>query len=240
MDMQQETAPSAAPVAPAKIDESIAENFLRLIADSQSNGVPEMHFRLWNRCSDEIRRKYIESYRKDPKKRAWVAEGYLAGDPDFDELIKLPDDTLGHLYAKHVIDNNLNRKIASMYKAAHDGLDQEGKLHGMPEEAKYAVVRGFQLHDVLHIITGYLTTGYGEMALQAFTLAQSTLPYSASWMATLTAQMTFVNPDMTVPVMDALSEGWRLGRRAKNLNFTKWEERFDEPVARLREEYELN
>ena len=221
------------------MDEAVSENFLRLVSDTQKNGVPEMHFRLWNHATDEVREKYVKSYRTDPEKIRWIDEHYLGDDPDFDALIKLPANTLGHLYAKHIIDNNLNKKIASMYAGAHLALDEEGKLAGMPMEAKYAVLRGFQIHDVLHILTNYDTTGWGEMALQAFTLAQSSLPYSAIWMATLTTQMTFYNPDMTVPVMDAISHGWGFGRRAKNLNYTRWEEHFADPIDDLRREYDL-
>jgi ubiquinone biosynthesis protein COQ4 len=221
------------------LDEKIAENFLRLVADSQKNGVPEMHFRLWRHASDEIRRKYLNKFLADPATRAWIDEGYLADDPEFDALLKLPHDSLGFLYARHIVDNKLNKTIASDYRRAHEKLEAEGKLEGMPAEVRYAALRGFQLHDILHIFTGYLTTGWGEIALQAFSLAQMPLPYFSIWMATLTAQMTFINPDMATYVMDAISQGWQLGRQAKNLNYEKWELRFAEPIAKLREEYGL-
>ena len=44
---------------------------------------------------------------------------------------------------------------------------------------------------------------------------------------------------MTTSVMDAISQGWQLGRQAKNLNFVKWEERFAEPIEDLRRELGL-
>eukprot|EP01035_Chromulina_nebulosa_P043863 gene43863-59419_t len=55
-------------------------------------------------------------------------------------------------------------------------------------------------------------------------------------MATLTTQMTFENPNMTELVMDAISDGWRRGRAARNLNYERWEERMAEPVEALRRE----
>ncbi len=219
------------------MDEAVSENFLRLVADSAKNGVPEMHFRLWRRTSEEVRQKYLRRFREDPEAVDWYEARYLGDDPDFDGLLKLPQNSLGYLYARHIIDNGLNRTIASDYRRAHEKMDAEGKLAGMPDEVKYATLRGFQIHDVFHILTGYRTTGWGEMALQAFTLAQRQLPYASIWMATLTTQMTFVNPDMTVPVMDALSQGWALGRGSRNLNYTRWEERFAEPIEDLRREY---
>ncbi|MBA3811212.1 MAG: hypothetical protein H0X27_06125 [Caulobacteraceae bacterium] len=222
------------------MEPKIAENFLRLVDDSRANGVPELHFRFWRRTTEEVRRKYLDAFRSDPEAIAWCEEAYLADDPDFEDLLDLPAESLGYRYARHIIDNNLNKTIASDYRRAHERMDAEGKLHGMPEEVKYAVVRGFQIHDIFHILTGYDTTGRGEIALQAFTLAQRRLPYSSIWMATLTTQMTFLDPDMTPVVMDAISEGWRYGRRAANLNYPRWEEMMDRPVDDLRGEYGLN
>lgn len=219
------------------MDEAVSANFLRLVADSQNNGVPEMHFRLWRRSSEEVRHKYLAKFRADPEAMAWFEAGYLGDDPDFDALLELPHDSLGYLYARHIVDNGLNRTIASDYRKAHERMEQESKLAGMPDEVRYASLRGFQIHDVFHILTGYLTTGWGEMALQAYTLAQRELPYQGIWMSTLTTQMTFYNPDMIAPVMDALSHGWTLGRQTKNLNYVRWEERLAEPIADLRREF---
>ena len=221
------------------MDEAISANFLRLVGDSAKNGVPEMHFRFWRRTDDAIREKYLSAFRRDTEAMDWYQAGYLADDPDFDILMALPPETLGYQYARHIIDNGLNKTIASDYRKAHEAMDAAGKLAGMPDEVKYAVLRGFQIHDVLHILTGYSTNGWGEMALQAFTLAQQKLPYSSIWMATLTTQMTFLNPDMTHAVMDAISDGWRYGRESKNLNYARWDELMDQPVAALRAEYGL-
>lgn len=221
------------------LDDALSQNFLRLVGDSAKNGVPELHFRLWRRTSDEVRQKYLRRFRAEPEAIEWYEARYLGDDPDFDTLLTLPANTLGRLYARQIIDNGLNRTIATDYRRAHEKMDTEGKLAGMPEEVKYATLRGFQIHDVFHVLTGYLTTGWGEMALQAYTLAQRQLPYASIWMATLTAQMPFINPDMAVPVMDALSHGWALGRSSNNLNYTRWEERFAEPIEDLRREYGL-
>ena len=221
------------------IDKVISDNFLRLVEDSQKNGVPELHFRFWNRASDEAKDQYLARFRADADAMRWYDERYLGNDPDFDALQELGEGTLGYQYARHVIDNNLTQTIAGDYRRAHEELDAAGKLAGMADEVKYAVVRGFQIHDIFHVLTGYQTNGWGEIALQAFTLAQRQLPYSSIWMATLTAQMTFINPDMTIGVMDAISQGWQYGRTAKNLSYTRWEEHFEEPVDRLRTEYGL-
>ena len=146
---------------------------------------------------------------------AWFADGYLGDDPDFDALLGLPADALGFQYAQHIVGNNLSRTLARDYRDAHESLDAAGRLDDMPVEVKYAVVRGFQVHDYFHILTGYLTDGRGEMALQAFNLAQRRLPYSSLWMGTLTSQMTFKHPRMTDAVMDCITGGWQRSHSPK-------------------------
>lgn len=39
--------------------------------------------------------------------------------------------------------------------------------------------------------------------------------------------------------MDAIARGWEHGRRTRTLAFEHWEERFEEPVAKLREEFRI-
>jgi ubiquinone biosynthesis protein COQ4 len=219
------------------LDGTVADNFLRFANDNQTNGVPELHFRFWKEGDEQARQRYVERFRADERAMAWVDEGYQANDPDVDELLGLGPDTLGHQFARHLLDNGLSRTIASDYRTAHEDLAAKGVLDSMPHEIQYAVLRGFQIHDWMHIITGHLTDGPGEIALQAFTLAQRELPYSAMWIAGLTTQMTFVHPHMTTTVMDCIAAGWQLGCTTKNLSYEKWEERVAEPVSELRREF---
>jgi ubiquinone biosynthesis protein COQ4 len=221
------------------MDESVTDNFWRFVIDPVHNGVPELHFRFWRAGDERARESYLERFRADAAAMAWFEEGFLGDDPDFDELLAMREGTLGCEYARHIVDNGLSRTLARDYRTAHEGLAAAGKLDGMPVEVQYATVRGFQIHDLFHVVTGYRTDGWGEMALQAFTLAQRQLPYSAMWMAGLTTQMTFLRPGMTVPVMDAISHGWQLGRAAKPLTYTKWEHLFDVPVVQLRLAYDI-
>jgi ubiquinone biosynthesis protein COQ4 len=112
-----------------------------------------------------------------------------------------------------------------------------GQLDRMPDEMKYAIIRGFQIHDLLHVITGYTPSGLDELALQAFCLAQLQFPYFGMWMATSTSRMTFLHPEAIVPVMDAISQGWQFGRKTKNLQFEHWENLLHESLAEVRPRY---
>jgi hypothetical protein len=46
-------------------------------------------------------------------------------------------------------------------------------------------------------------------------------------------------PKAIVPVMDAISRGWQLGRSVENLQFARWEDAFEEPLATVRPRYGL-
>ncbi len=107
----------------------------------------------------------------------------------------------------------------------------------MPEPLRYAVLRGFQTHDFQHVVTGYDSSGWGEIALQAFCLAQLQFPYFGMWISVVTTRMTFVEPRSIVPMMDAITDGWRLGRQVGNIQIERWEAMLDQPLAGLRARY---
>ena len=92
------------------MDGKLADNLIRLIDDSATNGVPEIHFRFWRRADETARDEYIEAFRSDSDAMAWFADGYLGDDPDYDALLALHPDTLGYQYARHIVDNNLHER----------------------------------------------------------------------------------------------------------------------------------
>ena len=65
------------------------------------------------------------------------------------------------------------------------------------------------------------------------------MPYAAFWMSIITTRFAFLNPQFTVPIMDAITGGWQRGRRAKNLTYARWEDWFDRPLPALRAELGL-
>jgi ubiquinone biosynthesis protein Coq4 len=147
--------------------------------------------------------------------------------------------TLGKGYYDFVVDNHLEDKFAVIYQAFNDKLHASGKLDRLPEDMSYMMVRGTQIHDFQHVLTGFDSTPYGELGLAAFYLAQLRFPYHAMRMAVTFGHAAFVNPDITVDAMDAIVAGWTRGRASENLNFARWEEELDTPVSELRERYSI-
>jgi ubiquinone biosynthesis protein Coq4 len=60
------------------------------------------------------------------------------------------------------------------------------------------------------------------------------------WVAVVTAHMTFLDPDLTRPAMDAIADGWGYGSRARSLQFVAFETMLDRPLDEVRREYRLD
>ena len=219
------------------ITETFARRLLTTINQTDANPVHLLFNQWWDEAPEQVKGDYVEIFMGDPEYRGWFEEGHYSEPLDLDELQSLPGGTLGNTYARWIVDNGLTAQIALDYRSFHRMLKASGQLDGMPEPMKFAVLRGFQVHDFLHVMSGYDSSGSGEIALQAFSLAQLQFPYFGMWMSVVTAQMTFLQPKNIVGLMDAISDGWQFGRSAGNLNVQPWESLLDEPVSDLRERF---
>jgi ubiquinone biosynthesis protein Coq4 len=148
------------------------------------------------------------------------------------QLSALPDGTLGREFARYLTDNGLDANLLreSAFIEAH-------RKRG--DDVGYLAERGFQLHDLFHVLTGFDTTPLGEVRVVSFTVAQTPAPYPAMIIASRPLQMVLYKPELLPPVMDAITEGWALGRRARPLMHVHWEEFWERPLAELREEHGL-
>ena len=157
---------------------------------------------------------------------------YLSPTPDVAYLATLPDGSLGKAFERYLTENGLDANLLreSAFIEAH-------RARG--EDVGYLAERGFQLHDLFHVLTGFDTTPLGEVRVVSFTVAQTPAPYPAMIIASRPLQMVLYKPELLPAVMDAITEGWALGRRAKPLIDVRWEEFWERPLAELRREYAL-
>ena len=158
---------------------------------------------------------------------------YLSPTPDVAYLAPHPDGSLGKEFERYLTDNDLDPQLLreSAFIAAH---------HARGEEVGYLAERGFQLHDMFHVLTGFDTAPLGEVRVVSFTVAQTPAPYPAMIIASRPLQMVLYKPELLPVVMDAITEGWALGRKAKPLINVRWEEYWERPLAELRREYALD
>lgn len=221
------------------LNRTFADEFLLTIDDPQKHGVHLLFNSYWQYMPEDVREKYVALLRNDPALKRFVEERHFPDPYSFDGLATLPEGSLGRLYHRHIVENNLNREIATGYRDFHKMLEASGVLKNMPDDVKYAVLRGFQTHDLLHIVTGFDTTGLGEIALQAFCLGQMRFLYFATWMSVVTTRMAFLDPDAIEKLMDAITDGWQLGRSTPNLMIVKWETMLDRQVSDIRREFRV-
>jgi ubiquinone biosynthesis protein Coq4 len=215
------------------------KNMVRTFNDSDEHGVHLLFNEWWAHAPEVTIQRYLENFRATPGAEGFLAERHFAETITLEELEAMPAGSVGRGYHAFLTENGLEKNLATNYRMLHDFMAQSGQLDRMPEELKYAIIRGFQIHDLLHVITGYTPDGLDELALQAFCLAQLQFPYFGMWMATTTSRMAFLQPDGIIPVMDAISSGWWLGRQVQNLQFEKWDQKFAEPLAAVRPRYGL-
>ena len=154
-----------------------------------------------------------------------------------DDLTDCEPGTLGHAYRSFIVDNDLMANLATNYRELHDRLGGAGALDRMPDDLRYAVVRGFMIHDFVHTITGNAPDIRGELTVAGFHFAQMQYPYHAFRVAVTTGHVALVNPNAITMVMDSFCAGWTRGRQADNIHFIKWEEQLDRPLAEIRAAY---
>lgn len=221
------------------IDREFGEKLLTCFDDPGSYGVHQLFNDWWSVAPDEVLEKYDADFEGRADQKAFYEEHFFAKKKSMEELKAYAPGTLGRGFYHFIVDNGLEENIARNYKLLHDAMRLTGKLGRMSKQQQYAIIRGFQLHDLFHVLTGYEATSEGEIALQAFCLGQIRFPYFGMWMSVTTTRMTLLDPDAIVPMMDAISDGWSFGRRAKNIQFERWEDQFDRQLSDIREEYDL-
>jgi ubiquinone biosynthesis protein Coq4 len=221
------------------IDRAFAEKFLVSVDRPLDYGVYFLFHEWWAEAPQSAIDAYAKELASLPGAPEFLAARHLPEPLSIDRLAKCEPGTLGAAYHAFIVDNDLLVDLARDYRAFNEQLSAAGKLDRLPDDLSYAIVRGFQIHDFLHVLTGFDSTPFGELAQAAFHFAQLRYPYHAMRMAVTTAHMAFVQPGITVQAMDAIVDGWSLGRSWRNLHFARWEDEIDTPLETLRREWML-
>jgi len=182
--------------------------------------------------SPEALQAFDDMALKSPIAEKMLQEHYLSPTPDLAYLAALPEGSLGKAFQCYIRENDLD--VALLRESA---FIEAHRARG--DEVGYLAERGFQLHDMFHVLTGFDTTPLGEVRVVSFTVAQSPAPYPAMIIASRPLQMVLYRPELLPPLMDAICEGWALGRRARPLLDVHWEDRCEQPLEAIRSEYEL-
>lgn len=223
-----------------KVDRTFGEKFLTSIDDFYGYGIHMLFNDWWEKAPADAITKYERAILDHPEQGPLAREGWYAEPFSLNQLQGYAPDTLGHAYSRFMVDNGLVERLALGYRELHEEFEASGKLDKMPEIMKYKVLRGYQTHDLHHVVMDCPATPFGELTLQAFELAQMDFPYAAMWIAVVTAHMALVDPYLIKPAMDAITDGWSHGRQSRSIQFVKFELMLDRPLADVRREYGLD
>ena len=147
-------------------------------------------------------------------------EGYNPVHP-LEELIKMPTNTLGYIYAEHMARNNL-RFFPFQSPKEHD------KYH-------FFFGRIRQTHDIIHVITGFNTDNLGEIGIEGFYLGQAMI---ANIYYLLIARMSHILFDDKIfdgqLYLQVLTKGFQMGQKAEKILGLRWENMWLEDMEKLR------
>lgn len=219
------------------IDREFGEHFLTCIEDFSQYGVHLLFNEWWAGAPQHVIDIYVKAIDQHPEQGPLARTGWLAQSFDMEKLQECSEGTLGAAYRDFMTKHDLAEKLADGYRDLHEEIKSTGKLKRMPEIIQYKILRGYQTHDIHHVLTGYPPSPFGELALQAFGLAQINYPYAGMWMAVATAHMTLVNPDLMDGAMAAICDGWSRGKTARSIQFVQFENMFERPLEDVRKEY---
>jgi ubiquinone biosynthesis protein COQ4 len=139
----------------------------------------------------------------------------------------LPAGTLGRGYYDFMAAENLSA----------EGLVELSKITRPPASDDVTLFRerNREMHDLLHVVTGYGRDPLGEACLVAFSFAQTGLKGFALIAIFAARKIARSRPDM--PVRRAVFEGYRHGRSAGWLPGADWEALLTEPIEAIRARY---
>ena len=142
-------------------------------------------------------------------------------------LAALPAGTLGRAYFDFMAAENLSA----------EGLVEASRIERPPASDDVTLFRerGREMHDLLHVVTGYGRDPLGEACLVAFTYAQNRLKGLALIAVFAARRIARSRPGQ--PVRRAVFEGYRHGRSAGWLPGADWEALLAQPVEAIRAQF---
>jgi ubiquinone biosynthesis protein Coq4 len=166
----------------------------------------------------------IQRLSSHPQGKQAFEQRFSLSDVDLAELSRLPNNTLGYMYADHMLRNQLK------------------PLQATPAENDFQFLAAHitETHDIWHVVTGSNTDVLGEIQLEAFYVAQ--LEGTRFWLALLAKNLlksALYNLEASSQYMDAMTKGWSMGKKANPLFGVDWATLWETPIEDLRADLNL-
>lgn len=193
-----------------------------LFGDNSLQTVGELTYGLLETPSYDLVAQHLN---QDPACAALIHNRYIPPAHDLKTLLTYPTDSLGYIYA------------AQMEKMGFDPNLHAGMT--AKSDAEYVELRLSQTHDLWHIVTGFDTSLVGEIGLQAFHLPQFPYPLATMLVANSLISTTLRAPETLPQLLEAIAQGFQMGKTAKPLFAQKWEEGWEKPLTQWQIELNL-
>lgn len=168
---------------------------------------------------------------QDPRVAELCRERYVGRPSTPSELIKYPPGSLGHELAKAMIEHGYDPEFyRDFYGDAPPRFESD--------EA-YLRFRVRQMHDIVHILTGFDMTEFpGELGMQAFNAAQTRRPFSIALVGFGMLRIV-LQPGELSRTLHQVAKGLAMGYAAQSLLAHRFEDDWAKPVAEWRKELGL-
>lgn len=181
--------------------------------------------------SDACNRLNLYGLSKDllfakPENQVSLQEMWLLPELDLQMLREKPEGSFGNAYAKHMLSHGFKPDFW-----------RKSEIHN---DITYVTVRMRQTHDLWHVMTGFDVDVEGEIGLQAFVLAQTGLPIAIILLVGAMLRAIFKDIKSLPKLMDAVAHGWRMGKKAKSIFPTRWEEIWDQSLLSMQQQYGID
>lgn len=200
---------------------------LRLVKDP--NRLDEV-FAMLDKLRD-TNRTMMQDIADDARRSSQVAAVALrelprVGRIDVAALARLPQGTLGRAHAEFLQARNLDPGALPLREAFDDPTFVEAHL--------------YETHDMWHTLTGFDTDVAGELGLQGFYAAQIPGKLPIALLAVGMLNTLLYKFEDRHRRLDAITQGYTLGRRAKRLFGLRWAELWETPLDELRRELQID
>lgn len=168
---------------------------------------------------------------QDPRVAALCRERYQGTVYVPEELLKYPPGSLGHEFGKAMLSHRFDPEF---YR------DYYGKgPYVFETDEQYLRFRIRQLHDLVHVLTGFgMTEIPGELGMQAFHAAQTRRPFSVALVGLGLVRIVF-KPSELPHTLRQIAKGLAIGYAADQLLAHRFEEDWAKPLAQWRRELRL-
>ncbi len=168
---------------------------------------------------------------EDPRVAALCRDRYLGCVYDPDALLQYPAGSLGHEFGKAMKAHDFNPEFYRDYYGSEP--------YTFENDEQYLRFRIRQIHDLVHVLTGFgMTDIPGELGMQAFNAAQTRRPFSLALVGFGLLRIV-LKPDELPATLRQIARGLAIGYSADQLLAHRFEEQWDKPLSVWRRELGL-